>query len=50
MKKHDEKDIVSNVEYEAKEEIKEEANAKEVDIEPSKVIDVESKPVNNSKA
>lgn len=43
----DDKNLVSNVEYEVKEEIKEKANAKEIDIEtPSKVIDVESKPVN----
>jgi hypothetical protein len=38
------------VEYEVKEEIKEKANTKEVDIDTSKVIDVESRPVNNPKA
>lgn len=49
-KAYDEKDIVSNVEYEVKEEIKEKANSKEVDIDTSKVIDVESRPVNNQKS
>jgi recombination protein RecT len=47
----DEKDIVSNVEFEVKEEIKEKANAKVVDIETSsKVIDVESTPITTGKS
>lgn len=50
-KSFDEKDIVSNVEFEVKEEIKEKANAKVVDIETSsKVIDVESTPINTGKS
>lgn len=42
-KTYDEKDLVSNVDYEVKEEIKQNANVKEINIEqpPSKVIDVE---------
>lgn len=48
-KQYDEKDLVNNVEFEVKEEIKEKANAKEIDIEaPTKIVDVEAKPVNNS--
>jgi recombination protein RecT len=50
-KAFEERDLVSNVEYEVKEEIKERANSKVVDIETpaGKVIDVETTPVNNSK-
>lgn len=45
-KQYDEKDLVNNVEYEVKEEIKEKANVKEVDIEtPKKVIDIEPQQV-----
>ncbi|WP_315117929.1 RecT family recombinase [uncultured Clostridium sp.] len=46
-KNYDEKDIINNAEYEVKEEIKEKANSKPIDIEPepSKVIDVEAEPV-----
>lgn len=43
-KSFDEKDIVNNVEYEVKEEIKEKGNSKPIDLvpeEPTKVIDVE---------
>lgn len=42
-KTYDEKDLVSNVDFEVKEEIKQNANVKEINIEqpPSKVIDVE---------
>lgn len=43
-KKYDEKDMVSNVEYEVKEEIKEKANSKPIDIDPpANVVDVEPK-------
>jgi recombination protein RecT len=49
-KAYEERDLVNNVEYEVKEEIKEKANSKAVDIEaPGKVIDVETTPVSNSK-
>jgi recombination protein RecT len=48
-KTYEEKDLVSNVEYEVKEEIKEKANSKEIDIEtPAKVIDVEPNKIKNS--
>lgn len=42
-KTYDEKDLVSNVDYEVKEEIKQNANVKEINVDhqPSKVIDVE---------
>lgn len=41
-KKYDEKDIVDNAEFEVKEEIKEKANSKPIDIEtPQNVVDVE---------
>lgn len=43
-KTYDEKNVVSNVEYEVKEEIKEKANSKSIDIEvPTNVVDVEHK-------
>lgn len=43
-KAFDEKDMVSNVDYEIKEEIKEKANSKPIDIDPStNVVDVEIK-------
>jgi recombination protein RecT len=50
-KAYEERDLVNNVEYEVKEEIKEKANTKIVDIEApaGKVIDVETTPVNNPK-
>lgn len=45
-KTYEERDLVNNVEYEVKEEIKEKANSKEIDIEaPARVIDVETTPV-----
>jgi recombination protein RecT len=48
-KAYEERDLVSNVEYEVKEEIKEKANSKSVDIEAQgKVIDVEVTPINNT--
>lgn len=41
-KAYDEKDMVNNVDYEVKEEIKEKANSKPIDIKPpSNVVDVE---------
>lgn len=51
-KEYDEKDLVSNVEYEVKEEIKQKANAKEIKIETpntnEEVIDVEPTEVKNT--
>ena len=43
-KTYDEKDLVDNVDYEVKEEIKEKSNAKPIDIEPPKVAEVKSTP------
>jgi recombination protein RecT len=47
-KSYDEKDIISNAEYEVKEEIKEKANSKVIDIESQKIVDVEITPVKQS--
>jgi recombination protein RecT len=48
-KDFDGNEVVKNAEYEVKSEIKEKGNSKVIDIEtPTRVIDVESKPVNNS--
>lgn len=45
-KNYDEKDLINNAEFEVKEEIKEKANSKPIDIDPpQKVIDVESTDV-----
>lgn len=59
-KTYDEKDMVGNVEYEVKEEMKEKANKKPIDIEPPKkqddkpgpkdVIDVKHEEIKDSKA
>ena len=45
-KTYDDKDIINNAEFEVKEEIKEKANSKPIDIEPPKnVVDIEVEPV-----
>lgn len=45
-KVYDEKDMINSVEYEVKEEIKEKANSKPIDIEtPKNIVDVEPEPV-----
>lgn len=45
-KKYDEKDIVDNAEFEVKEEIKQNANSKTIDIDtPQNIVDVEVEPV-----
>lgn len=49
-KTYDEADVVNNVDYEVREEIKEKANTKEIDIEPQKVVDVEVKDVKNEES
>lgn len=50
-KTYDEKDLVDNVQYEVKQEIKENANSKPIDIEqPQNVIDVEHTEVNQHKS
>jgi recombination protein RecT len=50
-KSYDEKDIINNAEYEVKEEIKQKANNKEIDIEdkPRNVVEVEAKEIKNTK-
>lgn len=50
-KTYDEKDLVDNVQYEVKQEIKENANSKPIDIEqPQNVIDVDHTEVNQLKS